>query len=227
MATPVIFRDEVSARIRASGIIAVVVLDRLENAVPLAQALLDGGIDVIELTLRTPAALPAMALLHQEVPRLMIGAGTVLTPAQMQSAIDAGAAFGVSPGVSRNVLEAAGRAGFSFAPGVSTASDIEAALEHGCRLLKFFPAEQMGGLPYFNAVSGPYEHLGVSYIPLGGLNDEKIPAYLNRPSIAAIGGSWMATNQLIAAGDWAKVSALSAQAVARVRSVRPQAASSS
>jgi 2-dehydro-3-deoxyphosphogluconate aldolase/(4S)-4-hydroxy-2-oxoglutarate aldolase len=209
---PDIFHDKAARRIQAAGMVAVVVLHDLDRAVPLAQALLEGGIDVIELTLRTPAALPAIARLKQEVPKLMVGAGTILSPADLEAARQAGADFGVSPGVNRRVLEAAARVGFSFAPGVATPSDIEAAIEHGCRLLKFFPAEQIGGLRYFNAVTAPYEHLGLRYIPLGGLNEELIPAYLQRPSVAAIGGTWMATGELIASGNWAKITALSRQA---------------
>jgi 2-dehydro-3-deoxyphosphogluconate aldolase/(4S)-4-hydroxy-2-oxoglutarate aldolase len=211
-AMPDLFHAEPARRIQASGIIAVVVLRDLDRAVPLAHALIAGGIDVIELTLRTPAALPAIARLKRDVPELMVGAGTILSASDLEAARQAGADFGVSPGVNRSVLEAAARTGFSFAPGVATPSDIEAALEHGCRLLKFFPAEQIGGLRYFNAVTGPYEHLGLRYIPLGGLNEELIPAYLQRPSVAAIGGSWMAAGELIASGNWAKITALARQA---------------
>lgn len=206
------FHDEPARRIQASGVVAVVVLHDLDRAVPLGKALLEGGIGAIELTLRTPAALPAISRLRQEVPELMVGAGTILSPADLDAAQKAGAAFGVSPGVNRRVLEAAARAQFSFAPGVATPSDIETALEYGCRLLKFFPAEQIGGLPYFNAVTAPYEHLGLRYIPLGGLNEASISTYLQRPSVAAIGGSWMAAGELIAAGNWAGITALSRQA---------------
>jgi 2-dehydro-3-deoxyphosphogluconate aldolase/(4S)-4-hydroxy-2-oxoglutarate aldolase len=220
---PVPFHDEVARRIQASGVVAVVILSRLEDAVPLARALLDGGIDVIELTLRTPAALPAIARLTQEVPELMIGAGTILNPDDLEAARQAGAAFGVSPGVNRSVLEAAARAHFSFAPGVMTPSDIEAALEHGCRMLKFFPAEPSGGLRYFQAVTAPYEHLGLRYIPLGGLTEELMVPYLQRKSVAAIGGTWIASGELIAAGNWSKITALSRQASELARRQRDAA----
>ena len=220
---PVVFHEETAQRIRASGVVAVVILRGLESAVPLARALAEGGIEVVELTLRSAAALPALAKIKREVPKLIIGAGTVLSPTDVQAARDAGADFGVSPGVSLRVLEAAVRAGFSFAPGVATPTDIETAIEHGCRLLKFFPAEQIGGLPYFRAVSAPYEHLGVQYIPLGGLNEQLMSAYLERPNVAAIGGSWMVTAELIAGGQWDKITALSRQAVETVRRVRAKA----
>jgi 2-dehydro-3-deoxyphosphogluconate aldolase/(4S)-4-hydroxy-2-oxoglutarate aldolase len=220
---PVPFHDEVARRIQATGVIAVMTLNRVEDAVPLGRALLEGGIDAIELTLRTPAALPAIARLRQEVPELMVGAGTVLTPSDLEAVQKAGAAFGVSPGVSRNVLEAASRADFSFAPGVMTPSDIETAVELGCRMLKFFPVEPCGGLRYFQAVTAPYEHLGLRYIPLGALTEELMVPYLQRKSVVAIGGSWIASGELIAAGNWAKITALSRQAVEIARRERSAA----
>lgn len=220
MAISVKFRDEIAARIQASGLIAVIILEDVESAVPLAQALLDGGIDVIELALRTPAALPAISLMKAKVPGMTVGAGTVLSPLNLSSAREAGADFAVSPGVNRDVLEAASRSGFSFAPGVATPSDIESALACGCKMLKFFPVEQIGGLRYFDAVTAPYEHLGIKYIPLGGLTEEKIPAYLGRPQVAALGGTWMASRELIASRDWPRITSASARAMEVVRKIR-------
>lgn len=214
------FNEEIAARIRASGVVAVVILRDLEAAVPLARALVKGGIQAVELTLRTPAALPALAQMKREAPGILIGAGTVLSPSDLKAAREAGADFGVSPGVNLRVLEAAAREGFSFAPGVATPTDIEMALEHGCKLLKFFPAEQIGGLPYLRAISAPYEHLGVQYIPLGGLNEQLMTSYLERPNVAAIGGSWMVTPELVAAGEWDKIAALARQAVDTARRAR-------
>jgi 2-dehydro-3-deoxyphosphogluconate aldolase/(4S)-4-hydroxy-2-oxoglutarate aldolase len=138
----------------------------------------------------------------------------------VQAAREAGADFGVSPGVNRRVLEEAAKAKFPFAPGVATPTDIETALGHDCKLLKFFPAEQIGGLPYLRAISAPYDHLGVQYIPLGGLNEQLMTAYLERPNVAAIGGSWMVTPELVAAGQWDKVATLARQAVAAARRAR-------
>ncbi len=215
-----IFNEETAARIRASGVVAVVVLRELEAAIPLARALAAGGIEAVELTLRTPVALRALVQMKHEAPRMLIGAGTVLSPDDVKAVQEAGADFGVSPGVSGRVLEEAARAGFSFAPGVATPSDIETALEHGCRLLKFFPAEQLGGLTYLRAIGAPYEHLGLEYIPLGGLNEKSMASYLERPNIAAIGGSWMVTPELVAAGEWNKITALARQAVEIARRVR-------
>ena len=217
---PVVFKEEIVRRLRGSGVVAVVTLPDAERAVPLGRALLAGGISMIELTLRTPVALEALTRLKREMPELLVGAGTVLSPADLQAARAAGADFAVSPGVNRRVLEEAERTGFSFAPGVATPSDIETALEYGCRMLKFFPAEPIGGLPYFRAVTAPYEHLGLQYIPLGSLNEQLLPAYLERPTVAAIGGTWMATGELIAGEQWDKITALSRQASELARRVR-------
>ncbi len=217
---PVTFSAELAQRIRTSGVVAVIILRELEHAVPLGRALVEGGITAVELTLRTPAALPALAKLKRETPQLLVGAGTVLSPDGLRAAREAGADFAVSPGLNVRVLEEAARTGFSFAPGVATPTDIELALEQGCRLLKFFPAEPLGGLAYLRAISAPFEHLSVEYIPLGGMNEQSMVPYLERKSTAAIGGSWIATPELMAAGQWEKITALSRQAVETAQRVR-------
>jgi len=217
---PVTFSPEIAQRIRTSGVVAVLILRELEHAAPLGRALVEGGITAVELTLRTPAALPALAKLKRETPQLLVGAGTVLSPEGLRAAREAGADFAVSPGLNVRVLEEAARTGFSFAPGVATPTDIELALEQGCRLLKFFPAEPLGGLAYLRAISAPFEHLGVEYIPLGGMNEQSMVPYLERKSTAAIGGSWIATPELMAAGQWEKITALSRQAVETAQRVR-------
>jgi 2-dehydro-3-deoxyphosphogluconate aldolase/(4S)-4-hydroxy-2-oxoglutarate aldolase len=202
-----LFAKPLAEDISASGVIAVLVIDEANDAVPLARALLEGGIRVMELTLRTPAALDALRAIRREVPDMVAGIGTILTVDQLHAARDADAAFGVSPGCNPRLLAAAREAGFSFGPGIATPTDIEIAIEHGCRLLKFFPAEQLGGLSYLRAMSAPYAHLGVRYIPLGGLTETNAGAYLNDPLIAAIGGSWIAPRDLIKARDWAAITA--------------------
>jgi 2-dehydro-3-deoxyphosphogluconate aldolase/(4S)-4-hydroxy-2-oxoglutarate aldolase len=159
----------------------------------------------MELTLRTPAALDALRAIRRDVPKMTAGIGTILTVDQLQATREAGAAFGVSPGCNPRLLAAAREAGFSFAPGIATPTDIEIAIEHGCRLLKFFPAEQLGGLPYLRAMAAPYAHLGLRYIPLGGLTASNAGSYLNDPLIAAIGGSWIAPREAIKANDWAAI----------------------
>lgn len=199
------FDSSLLATLKKSGNIAVLVLEDASRAVPLAEALLEGGVNAIELTLRTPAALEALRTVAREVPDMIVGAGTVLTTEQVQQASDAGAAFAVAPGLNPRVVRAAGEIGLSFAPGIMTPSDIEQAVELGCRLLKFFPAEPMGGIKTLTSMAAPYRHLELQYMPLGGLNPEVTAEYLKSNLVAACGGSWIATSALIAAGDWNRI----------------------
>lgn len=199
------FDPTLAATIQRSGNIAVLVLEDAGKAVPLANALLDGGVQVLELTLRTPAALDALRMVAREVPEMVVGAGTVLTPEQLAQAADAGAAFAVAPGLNPRVVKAAAERGLSFAPGVMTPSEIEQAVELGCTLLKFFPAGVLGGLKGLTTMAAPYQHLGLRYIPLGGLTPETTADYLKSKLVAACGGSWIATADLIAAGDWDRI----------------------
>lgn len=197
-----LFSDQMLNRIKKTGVIAVLVIDNEEDAVPLAKALLAGGVDIMELTLRTDAALGALKRVKSEVPEMMCGAGTVLTPEQVNQVKDAGAAFAVSPGFNPRVVSHAKEIGLPFAPGISTPSDIEGAVELGCRLLKFFPAESMGGLKHLKSMSAPYNYLGLQFIPLGGLNQENMVSYLDSPDVIGIGGSWLAKRDVIKAKDW-------------------------
>ena len=151
---------------------------------------------------------------------MLAGVGTILSSDNVRQALDAGAAFGVSPGVSPKVLTAAREAGLPFAPGIVTPTDIELALEHECRILKFFPAEPSGGLAYLKAIAAPYLHLGVRYLPLGGLNAKNMATYIAEPIVAALGGSWLAPRDLVKAGDWAAITKLSAEAVQIIASTR-------
>jgi 2-dehydro-3-deoxyphosphogluconate aldolase / (4S)-4-hydroxy-2-oxoglutarate aldolase len=215
-----LFDPELGGRISDCGIVAVLVLDRAEAAVQVARSLLAGGVSAIELTFRTPAALQALNQICAEVPEMIAGAGTILTPDQVREAKEAGAHFGVAPGMNPRVLAEARIAGFSFAPGVTTPSDIEAALEHECRLLKFFPAEPSGGLSYLNSIAAPYLHRGIKFIPLGGLSPANMASYLQDSKIAALGGSWLAPRDLIAAGSWREITERAATAVATIRSIR-------
>jgi 2-dehydro-3-deoxyphosphogluconate aldolase/(4S)-4-hydroxy-2-oxoglutarate aldolase len=197
-----LFAPALADKLSGAGIVAVLVIDDAGDAVPLARALLEGGVGVMELTLRTPAALDALRHIRREVPEMVAGIGTILSVEQLHAAREAGAAFGVSPGCNPRLLSAAREAGFSFGPGIATPTDIEIAVEHGCRLLKFFPAEQLGGLPYLRAMAAPYAHFGLRYIPLGGLTAANAGSYLSDPLIAAIGGSWIAPRDAIKARDW-------------------------
>jgi 2-dehydro-3-deoxyphosphogluconate aldolase/(4S)-4-hydroxy-2-oxoglutarate aldolase len=167
----------------------------------------------MELTLRTEAALDALASIRSAVPEMLAGVGTVLTPDQVRAVRDAGASFGVAPGLNRTVLDAARDADLPFAPGVATPSDIESALEYGCRVLKFFPAEPSGGLPYLKSMAAPYAHLGLRFIPLGGLNEDNLGEWLASPLVAAVGGSWIAPRELICTRDWTEIGGRAATAV--------------
>ena len=166
----------------------------------------------MELTLRTPTAFDALCAIREDVPQMVAGIGTILNVGQLTQAIDCGAAFGVAPGCNTRLLSAAREAGFSFAPGVATPTDIEIAVEHGCRLLKLFPAGQLGGLAYLRAMAAPYAHLGLRYIPLGGLTAANAGEYLDDPLIAAIGGSWIAPRDFIASKNWPAITAFAREA---------------
>jgi 2-dehydro-3-deoxyphosphogluconate aldolase/(4S)-4-hydroxy-2-oxoglutarate aldolase len=214
--------DSISKRIESTGIVAVLVIDREEDGPELAKALLAGGVDIMELTLRTPAAIGALRRIRAEVPDMLAGAGTVLTPAQVEEVKNAGAEFAVSPGLNPRVMQAAKEAGLPFAPGISTPSDIEQALEFDCRLLKFFPAEASGGLARLKAMSAPYQHLGVRFVPLGGVNEKNMSTYLADPLIAALGGSWLAPREAIMEKRWSDITGLARQATTLIGSIRPK-----
>ena len=193
---------EMISKLQETKVIAVLVIDALKDAVPLARALLAGGVDSIELTLRTPVAMDAARAIQQEVPEISVGLGTVLTVEQVKAAAKIGVDFAVAPGCNPRIIAAARENGLSFAPGVATATDIEMAIEQGCRVLKYFPAETSGGMKHLKSMAGPYQYLGLSFIPLGGLNQANAGTYLESPLICAIGGSWIAKRPLIQSGDW-------------------------
>lgn len=215
------FPDDLRLQLQQTGVIAVLMIDRVEDAVPLARALLAGGVNTIELTLRTFAALQCLRRIREEVPEMTIGVGTILTPDQVNDAKDNGAIFGVAPGMNPRVVAEAARIGLPFAPGVCTPTDIELAIEAGCRLLKFFPSEPCGGLPYLRTISAPFMHLGVQFVPLGGVGPANAAQYLKEPSVLALGGSWLAPKDLIAKGDWAAITKLAREASDIVKQVRP------
>lgn len=214
------FSPALADQISSTGLVAVLILEDPAQALPLAQALWDGGIRALELTLRTPAAMESLRLLRREMPEMLTGAGTVLTPAQVLEVKEADASFAVSPGTNRRVLAAAQEAGLSFAPGVATPSDIETALEFDCQLLKFFPAEPGGGISYLQSMAAPYAHLGLRYIPLGGVHAANLAQYAALPLVAAIGGSWLAPKDRLRAGDWAGIAQLAREALGIIRQAR-------
>lgn len=203
-----------------AGVVAVLVVDREEDAVPLAEALLAGGVQAMELTLRTPAALSALRAIRRDVPDMVAGVGTILSPEQVDQVVEAGGSFGVSPGYNPRVVAHAQAVGLPFAPGIATPSDIELAIESGCRLLKYFPARSLGGLARLNDMAAPYRHLGIRYVPLGGVTIDNLAEYLGSPLIHAVGGSWLAPREAVAGQDWNRVSAVAREAADRVREVR-------
>jgi 2-dehydro-3-deoxyphosphogluconate aldolase / (4S)-4-hydroxy-2-oxoglutarate aldolase len=194
-------------------LICVAVIDKTEDAVPLAEALLAGGLNCIEVTFRTAGAAESIAAIRKNVPQIIVGAGTLLTSEQVKQAIGAGAQFGVSPGLSESVSTTAQENDFPLFPGVITPGEIMHALELGWKNLKFFPAETFGGVNALKALSGPFGHTGVKFIPTGGITAATLPNYLAVPQVAAIGGSWMAERKLVAEKAWDKITALTAEAM--------------
>lgn len=206
-----IFPEELLQRLEEKGVVAVFAIDHVEHAAPLAKALLEGGINAMELTLRTPAAIDALKAILEEAPEMLAGVGTILTPEQVAEVKAVGAEFGVAPGFNARVVQAAQDVGLPFAPGIATPSELEAAIELGCRFVKFFPAEAMGGIPYLRSMSGPYKHLGIRYLPLGGLNSDNMTAYLKEDNVALLGGSWIVKREMVLAEDWTGITARAAE----------------
>ena len=205
------FSKELMGRLERSGVVAGFAVDQLEHAVPIAKALLAGGIDAIELTLRTDAALGAVKAIADHVPDILLGVGTILTPEQVVQVKEAGAHFGVSPGMNPRVISAAAGSDLPFAPGICTPSDLEAAIELGCRFVKFFPAEASGGVKFLKSMAAPYRHLGIRYFPLGGLNADNMMDYLTLDNVPTIGGSWIVDKVLVENNDWDGLSARAAE----------------
>ncbi|MEC7274020.1 MAG: bifunctional 4-hydroxy-2-oxoglutarate aldolase/2-dehydro-3-deoxy-phosphogluconate aldolase [Verrucomicrobiota bacterium] len=210
----VLFTDEIRKKLAASRVVATVTIENVENAKPLAEARLEGGIRSIEITLRTPAAIDAIQRVTQSFPEMLVMAGTVISTEQVKLVQDVGALCAVAPGMNRKVIEAALDAGLPFAPGIVTPSEIESALEYDCDILKFFPAETSGGLSFLKNMQTPYSHLGLQFIPLGGLNVSNAREYLKESYILAVGGSWIATADAIGAGDWIGIEERAATAAA-------------
>jgi 2-dehydro-3-deoxyphosphogluconate aldolase/(4S)-4-hydroxy-2-oxoglutarate aldolase len=206
---------DVIARLAQLRVIPVIILDNAADAQPLAEALLAGGLPCAEVTFRTAAALEAISIMAK-VPGLLVGAGTVLKPEQAQAAADAGAQFIVTPGFNPRVVSYCVDHGIPITPGVSNPTIIEMALEHGLNVVKFFPAEASGGLPYLKAIAAPYGMM--RFIPTGGIEPGNLRDYLAFPKVVACGGSWMVKPDLLKARDWPKITALAAEAVALAKS---------
>jgi 2-dehydro-3-deoxyphosphogluconate aldolase/(4S)-4-hydroxy-2-oxoglutarate aldolase len=193
-------------------VMPVVVIDDLEHAVPLARALVAGGLPAIELTLPTPVALDAIRAIASEVPEILVGAGTITTPARARESADAGAQFLVSPGTTGPLLRAMQDTGLPFLPGTATVSEVLAALEAGCTEMKFFPAEASGGTVYLKSVASPVP--AARFCPTGGITLASAPSYLALSNVGCVGGSWITPADALAAGDWDRVTRLAAEAAA-------------
>lgn len=196
-------------------VIPVITIDDINTALPLAEALLEGGLPVLEITLRTPAALAAITAIRQRFPDAVVGAGTIIDQRSIELAHDAGAQFLVSPGATEAVLSAAAARQLPLLPGASTASEVMRLLEHGIVNMKFFPAEAAGGVAMLKALSAPLPQ--ALFCPTGGITLEKAPAYLALPNVACVGGSWMLKPELLQAGRWQDIRALAREAALLVR----------
>jgi len=204
--------SDLSTLLAGATVVPVLMIDSVEAALPLARALVDGGITVLEITLRTPAALEAIRAIAGEVEGAVVGAGTVLTPAQYQVAEHAGARFVVSPGATPALLKAAAASSAPFLPGAATASEVMRLIEHGYHCLKFFPAEPAGGIAYLQALAAPLP--GARFCPTGGIDAERAPGYLALPNVLCVGGSWLAPRDAVVAGDWPTITGLARAAAA-------------
>jgi 2-dehydro-3-deoxyphosphogluconate aldolase/(4S)-4-hydroxy-2-oxoglutarate aldolase len=205
-------------RLREVGVVPVVTIRDAADAPGLGTALTSGGLPIAEITFRTDAAAEAIASLRRHSPEVLVGAGTVLDVSTLRRAVEAGAEFAVTPGFNPAVVDAGRELGIPVIPGVSSPTDIEAALARDIKLVKFFPAEAAGGLPFLNAVAGPYR--GVSFMPTGGITPTNLPDYLTQPFVAACGGSWIATEKAIIDKRFDDIAAAAATAAALVAGVR-------
>jgi 2-dehydro-3-deoxyphosphogluconate aldolase/(4S)-4-hydroxy-2-oxoglutarate aldolase len=193
-------------------VIPVIVIQRVADAVPLARALVAGGVRVLEITLRTPVALDCMREIAMAVPEAIVGAGTIRSVADARAALDAGCRFGVSPGYSRDIGLACRQMGLPLLPGVATASEVMAANADGYNFLKFFPATAAGGIPMLKALAGPFAD--VVFCPTGGITPQTAPQFLALPNVKVCGGSWLTPQDVVDRGDWARISALARDASA-------------
>ncbi len=212
--------DSVFDIISRLRIVPVVAIDSADAALPLADALLAGGLPVVEITFRTAAVAEVIEKISSKRPEILVGAGTVLTTENLEAARDCGAKFGVAPGLNPEIVAMAEEIGLPFMPGVATASDIECALSMGCTVLKFFPSEAMGGVAMINALAAPYGHAGVRFVPTGGINAGNLESYLAVEAVAAVGGTWIAKKDDMAAGKWQEISGRCRAAVELVGGMR-------
>jgi 2-dehydro-3-deoxyphosphogluconate aldolase/(4S)-4-hydroxy-2-oxoglutarate aldolase len=208
-------------RIGGMGVVPVIAIADEGNALSLGDALLEGGLPIAEITFRTKAAARTIEILAGERPQISVGAGTVLTAADLQSAKAAGAGFAFAPGLNPDIVKQAQDMGLDFIPGIATPSELEQALRLNCTIVKFFPAESLGGLDMLSAMSAPYRHTGIKVVPTGGVKPSSLEAYLKNPLVLGVGGSWIASTEDISAGKWSEIANRCREAAATVRRIRP------
>jgi 2-dehydro-3-deoxyphosphogluconate aldolase / (4S)-4-hydroxy-2-oxoglutarate aldolase len=204
-------QQELADLFTSATVIPVLTIERLEDAVPLARALVAGGVRVLEVTLRTPVAIEAAKAMISEVPEAIVGIGTILNPEDLARARALGARFGISPGGTPELLKAAAAGDLPFAPGIATASELMQALAHGLDIVKFFPAEQSGGIKALRALAGPFPNIRVC--PTGGIGEANAASWLAEPNVLAVGGSWLCPAADIKSGNWAGISAMCTRAM--------------
>src|SRR4051812_40214729 len=207
-------------RIAEIGVLPVIAIENPEHAVPLADALLAGGLPIAEITFRTAAAAEVIARMAGERPALLVGAGTVLDRISLDIAKKSGAQFGLAPGFDAEVVDHAADAGFPFVPGIMTPSELSAAMRRGAKIFKFFPAGTIGGPEALKSIGAPFAHLGLKFIPTGGVSPGNMADWLRIPGVAAVGGTWIARTEDIRAGRWDQITANCREAVAAVAAIR-------
>ncbi|ANH41398.1 bifunctional 4-hydroxy-2-oxoglutarate aldolase/2-dehydro-3-deoxy-phosphogluconate aldolase [Helicobacter pylori] len=205
-------KDKIIEILQISPIVPVVVVENIKDAVPLAQSLIEGGIQIIEVTLRSNCALEAIELIAKNVPKMRVGAGTILNPTQLEQAQNRGAEFLISPGLTIKLLEYAKKKNMPLIPGVSSSSEVMQALELGYSALKFFPAEYCGGVKLLNAFNGPFK--GVKFCPTGGISVDNMRSYLDLENVLCVGGSWLTPKNLIQNKEWDKITEICKRALA-------------
>ena len=209
-------QEKLATLFTQATIIPVLTIERVEDAVPLARALVAGGLRVLEVTLRTPVAIEAAKAIMAHVPDAIVGIGTILSGDDLARAENVGAQFGISPGATPELLKAAGESGLPFAPGIATSSELMQALGHGFDLVKFFPAEQSGGIKTLRALAGPFPD--VRFCPTGGIGEANAAAWLAEPNVVAVGGSWLCPAAYIRSGNWSGITAMCQRAM---KSLKP------
>ena len=207
--------SQVDAVFARAPVIPVLTIERIEDAIPLARALSDNGLPVLEVTLRSACAVDAIALIARELADACVGAGTVLNARDLDAVAQAGARFAISPGATDSLYRAAAECPIPLIPGIATASELMRGLEHGWQRFKFFPAESSGGVGALKGFGGPFAH--VRFCPTGGIDAAKAPSYLALPNVACVGGSWMLPADALAAGDWGRIGGLARAAAALTR----------